>query len=520
MVQFPAFAEDNFTQNQANNTSTVVNLMQVDGNHFSKYCRLLESNGYTQKQYRELGGNIYAAYQNKTGGIFLNYYHALKEINIAIEENCRYFDYIDTCGEAVVDPQITQLYMDDFGMSYAVRLSDGRFLVIDGGYNLQRDAQRLLQCLQEGTAYPTPVVAAWLFTHPHRDHYHCFNTFVELYGDKVKIEKVLYNFPEADDFAHYPELKNEDWRLEHSSDVYNIPLMKRNVEKLGISTYMVHTGQVYQIGDAVCEILSCMDDTIFRTRDVNASSVVVRMELGGQVILWAADAAFDLDRLPQRYGSYLKADIMQVPHHGFGCGDDGVMMQGYDYIAPKVCLMPVSDNDAFNAICTFRESTRYLMTRLDLDELIIGEPQRTITLPYTAPLWAKAALHNRYLAGLDNNGSTAWMFTGLNTSQKEDFEFCFMNTTAGKAEVTADIFFADGGKAIRFISITVPGETYRKICITDEKQVVMDKVFFNFDTIARKGIPENAPFAVRFISDRPIVVSHDRHTAAYHAPNR
>ena len=47
-------------------------------------------------------------------------------------------------------------------------------------------------------------------------------------------------------------------------------------------------------------------------------------------------------------------------------------------------------------------------------------------------------------------------------------------------------------------------------------EVDRDAVYFNWLSLAKNGIPENVPFAVRFRSDRPIVVTHKTHRAAYH----
>ena len=49
------------------------------------------------------------------------------------EDNCAYFDFADTPRTHSVSAQITQIKLEDFGMSYVIRLTDGRFIVIDGG---------------------------------------------------------------------------------------------------------------------------------------------------------------------------------------------------------------------------------------------------------------------------------------------------------------------------------------------------------------------------------------------------
>ena len=60
------------------------------------------------------------------------------------------------------------------GMTYFLRLRDGKYIVIDGGYDL--DGQEMLDVLAslhpEADPAGTFVIAAWIITHPHCDHVH------------------------------------------------------------------------------------------------------------------------------------------------------------------------------------------------------------------------------------------------------------------------------------------------------------------------------------------------------------
>ena len=243
------------------------------------------------------------------------------------------------------------------------------------------------------------------------------------------------------------------------------------------------------------------------------------MELAGQVILWTADAECDSSRIKERYGDYLKADIMQIAHHGFSSDADDSQIDTYKVINPSVCLLPVSDYNAYTAIDSFIESSKFVFTKLGVDEVIAGTPQRTITLQYTAPQYAKKELENNYLSGLDNNGSRTWIFTGLNTASKEDFVFSVLNM-GRTTEVFIELFFEKCSDRISCIKAELPNQSIKTICITDKKDVVTDYKFFNWEELDKKGVPENSPFAVRFMADEPIVVSNKNHTATYFSPNR
>lgn len=482
---------------------------------FEEYCKSLEAHGYIKKESRVNSCYRFAAYSNGDIGAFLNYFERLGELTVAVEEGCAYFDFADKPRAHSVPAEITQIELEDFGMSYVIRLTDGRFIVIDGGRDFEPDRERLFKCLSEGSPDEKPVIAAWILTHPHSDHYLCFIGFMEQYGDRVEVERYILNFPEGDDILHYPKIEKKDKRFEDSSGKTNIPKMWAQIEKSGGIAYTAHTGMRFNIGGANLEILASMDDTIHRSSNINASSLVIRMELAGQVILWATDASFSDARLPEKFGEYLKADILQAPHHGFQCGTAESMMRGYDFIKPKICLLPVSEYNAYTAFSAHKESTRYLMTRIDtVEEFIVGTPQRTITLPYSAPDGARAEHERLYKRGQDRSGANTWVFTELNTACEDDFVFTIMNMTHAAADVTIELYFEHSSQMVRSIKASAAPLVVKRLNIVGE-EVDGDYEYFDWLSLKKRGVPENAPFAVRFLSDVPIVISHPDHSAVY-----
>ncbi len=516
---FPLFGETDFLPCKLNDRSHGCVIPHSDRDTFARYCQAMEERGFSREERRETPLHSFAAYRLKDQGIFINFYENLHELNLIVEDGCSYFDFQDTPLPAIVSPQIDQVDLDDFGLSYVIRLSDGRFIVIDGGWDFPPDADALLRALKEHTPHKKPIIAAWFLTHPDCDHFHCLVGFLDRFADQVILQKLLYNFPEAYD-ARYPKFTNTARRPGgYGSDRDYILRLETHIQKMNIPVCMPHTGQIYRIGDSVCEILSSYDDTADRCDATNAMSLVIRMELGGQIILWTADAQFDSAHLLSRYGDHLKADIMQIPHHGFSSASDKTQIETYKTISPKVCLLPVSDYNAFTAIDSFIESTKFLFTRLGIDEVIPGDPHRILSLPYTPPPYAKKELEKRYLSGLDQNGSKTWIFTDLNTNNKEDFIFSLLNT-ARQTEVFIELFFENESDYIGYIKTELPKCSIRKLCIIDTNDVNADYRYLNRDALDKKGIPENRAFAVRFIATEPIVVANQNHKATYYAPNR
>ena len=521
-IQLPAFGETEFFDNQMNKTARVVLIPHSPESRFSEYCQLLNQSGFTQTELVSLSHRRFAAFQKETIGVFVNYFANTSELQVVVEEDCAYFSYTDTCKPAVVQPQLTQVRLRDFGLSDVIRLSDGRQIVIDIGNAHEADADALYNRLKADSPYEKPIIAAWIITHPHCDHYHGFFPFMDKYADEVMIEKFFFNFPEPDDLEHYPALAivrnaiNEWW---HTEGIPTNAVLKRflqQVEAMGTPVYMPHTGQSYRIGDADFLFVASTGDTIHCSQNINHSCLMFMMDLGGQRTLFTADGSFSDARLPERYGQELKADIMQVPHHGFGCGDDDSQIRGYRLVAPRTCLLPVDFREAYTSFTTFRPGTNYLMTRLDIDELLTGEKEQVLPLPYSPDPAEAFTYQQRYLEGRDNGGARTWIFSDLNTSRKEDFFFSVFNGTYYNAQLQVELFFENMQKKI--IKIQNQGlrlGVFRLNCLLHPED---DQEKFDApDFLAQMGIPENTYFTVRFISNLPIVVSHRDHTPAYHS---
>ncbi len=514
-IILPAPGSTVFSEERVNRHSRVFVFSNAETEMFDFYCKYISDNGFSEFESYTIGSHRYAAYVSGDTGIFLNYFEGTHELYLAEEEECLYFSYTDTKGEASVTTELTQVELEDFGMSYAIRMNDGRYIVIDGGRFFEPDADRLYNCIKKGSPYEKPIIAAWIMSHPHSDHYQCIIPFMDKYGHNVTVQKFIFNFPEHDDFAHYPWLESKDPRFEDSSPFTNLPLMYERIRSSGAPIYMAHTGQKYSFGDVNLEVLASIEDTIRLSPNGNAASLVLRFEIEGQIILFMTDAAFSIAQLPEKYSDYLKSDIMQVPHHGFSCGDEESTIRGYDLVRPKVCFLPVSDFNAYNVFSAFKDSTAYLMTKAGIEEMIVGTPQRTITLPYTAPHYAKSELERKYTEGQKSAGAKVWFFTDLSTDNPDDFVFTVLNSAHKHASVMIELFFEENERNIRYIKADIAPLTMKKFNITGE-DVDADALFFNWMSLKLRGIPEKADFAVRFISNTPVIVSHKNHKATYY----
>lgn len=491
-------------------------MFSASADSFNKYCDLFIADGYKLMQKSNNGIYLYAAFLKEKEGVFVNYFCRTNQLYMVAEQYCNYFDFADNCGRAIVTPQITQLRQEDYGMSYVVRLSDGRFIVIDGGNNFEPDIDRLIHCLKTGSPHEKPIIACWIMTHEHGDHYQCYIGFDDKYHGEYEVQSFMLNFIELDDEL-FPGADATDWRFDfNTSRAVNVPAMFEKMKKSGAPIYMPHTGQVYNIGDARIEMLSSLDETVdYMKANINCTSLVFKMELGGQTILWTGDSTFDEAKLTQRYGEYLKSDILQVPHHGFeGPSDPEKEVEGYAFTDAHTCMVAVSEFNAYTAIDTFRFGPRYLYEYSDTTEIITGDENKTITLPYTPAAYKKIEYKAKFREGLARNGATTWVFNNLHIEDEEDVTFEFLNMCNKKASVWVQLFFLDDKKNLGDIKIELGGGL-KRINITDKEQTVTDSVWFSWMSPDFKGYPTDGELAVRFISDIPIVISNKNQKATY-----
>ena len=202
---------------------------------------------------------------------------------------------------------------DTSGMGYVIRLEDGSFIIVDGGYGTETHAANLYNVLVEQSEGREIVIAAWIFTHAHNDHADAFKTFTRLYGSKVTIESFIYNFP-------------TDRAAEVSGDTPNIGQLTEAMAKYPDAKRVIaHAGQVHKIRNAVVNILYTYDMMMpYKMVDYNATSVVFNVELEGNTILFLGDAGGESDNVDGELSYMMKiytaetldANIVQAAHHG------------------------------------------------------------------------------------------------------------------------------------------------------------------------------------------------------------
>ena len=363
---------------------------------FINYLNALEADGWVQYSNNIIEGtNLFATYTKDTGSLYC-YYISAKNTTYIVESPDQNFEVRaeDNQYEKVCTPLLTQikLRMDvwDGGMSYLIRLSDGRFIVIDGGYREPNNVEsaHLYEVMQQQNVLDKITIAAWIITHPHSDHLGVATEFLLSYKpEDVTIQSMIYNFP-TDDVL----LKVESVTVEDTSHPGRMPtfLMAKNNLWGDVPVITCHTGQVYHYADAKIEILHTLED--YYPKDisshsedpVNGSSVVFTLEVGGQKTMFYADSNVDESAdLVAMWGDYLRSDIMQANHHGLNGGS----VELFAITDPKVVMVPMNVNYLNHVLK--HEHSRWIWNNVsgNIREVMLCDwEEYVLELPYSSPV--------------------------------------------------------------------------------------------------------------------------------------
>ncbi len=319
---------------------------------FVGYKELLKTK-YSLYAETKLGDNLFSTFEDGKSVVNTYYMPSLSEIRTTIEplEATALPDrQEDNSYDTVTTPLLTQIGVEDptqsrddtqNGMSYVFRLSDGRFIIYDGGFGYsEKDAGNMKKVLKEQATDPDKIViAAWIITHAHGDHNSAFHYFVHNYiynkaSTEFTVERVIRNTP-------------TDEQCEGASGSVSTAGKQRTAEeilkKTGTKLIKSHPGQVFHIADAKITVLYNLE--MFMPRRFtyfNTSSTITRLELGGESFAMLGDSSEDASRiLTSVYtGDVLACSFVQVAHHGYAGGTSEL----YRAIDPTYVLWPMGGN--------------------------------------------------------------------------------------------------------------------------------------------------------------------------------
>lgn len=357
----------------------------VRSDDFSAYRKKLEADGYTLLDENRIGENRFATYVKGTAFLHASFVPngsagmpAIRVIT-GVTNKAPYLPEPSSVRQEYVkitESKLTQMALDyqagDYGMCYVVTLEDGSFLIVDGGANIGKtDHTRLWNLLKQLNERPDGkiVIAAWLLTHNHADHYQVFEDFCAEYGSQVTIEQFVCNVP--DSIVAY-----------NSTDPgthYQNGFSKSSLAAGGIRNIKPYAGMKWSVRNVELEVLFTQADLYPKKLTLyNDSSMAFRMTVAGQTMLWLGDIQTNAsDVICAMYGENLKSDMVQVSHHG----GNGATEQLYTLIRPTVAFWPC-DRANYQGYIRHFPASDLLANRLGVKENIVADPDHTLTFPF------------------------------------------------------------------------------------------------------------------------------------------
>lgn len=216
-------------------------------------------------------------------------------------------------------------------MSYVIQTQNNKVIVLDGGYD--HNKADIIKLAKEITGQAVPEIEAWFFSHAHDDHVNAFSSLVNSGKGELKINKLYYSLLTRDYVV-----QNEPSSL----STYDSFVKALNTFP-DSSKVSVQQGDVFEIDGLEMQVMLIPDETAkltVSTAALNESSVIYRLTIGGQRVMFLGDA-YEVagTRLRKAWINDLTADVVQMAHHG----SQGVQFALYKLIAPKACLWPTPD---------------------------------------------------------------------------------------------------------------------------------------------------------------------------------
>lgn len=175
-----------------------------------------------------------------------------------------------------------EVYFIDVGQADSILVKNNdETMLIDAGNN--EDGKDVVDFIKEkGISKLNYVIG----THPHEDH---IGGLDDIINSDLEIQNILM-----------PKIQTNTKTFEDVLDA---------ISNKGLMIIAPKKGDAFKIGEANCEV---MTDSIINEKNLNLSSIVIRLQFGNNSILFMGDSEIENEETR----NWPKTDVLKVGHHG------------------------------------------------------------------------------------------------------------------------------------------------------------------------------------------------------------
>lgn len=228
----------------------------------------------------------------------------------SVENEVQHGTAVETISD---DALMLQVHFIDVGQAdCALLISDGHYMVIDGGNN--GDADTILSYLKaQGVGKLDAVVG----THPHEDHI-------------GSLDAIINNFPV--DAVYMPKIMHTSGTFEDVLDA---------ISNKGLKIKSPNPGDTIDFNGLTIEVLGPQQEY----SDFNNNSIVLKVTAGETAFLFTGDAEEPAEEDILNAGYDLQADVLKVGHHGSNTASSKAFLQA---VSPKYAVISVGTGNSYN----------------------------------------------------------------------------------------------------------------------------------------------------------------------------
>ena len=210
--------------------------------------------------------------------------------------------------------------VDTIGNSYVIQTANGKVIVMDGGYEVEKDYLRGFIDALGGK------VDVWIISHPHDDHISALMAFLEN-PKGLEIDKLYHS-------------RFTEELIESESEA--APITRKFYSLLDSATDMevvdCHCGDEFEVDGVKFKVLGEKNPELAKVNPYNNSSMVLKMWDNQKSFIFLGDLGVEAGQklLNSEYAADLECDYMQMAHHG----QNGCDKEFYTVAKFRACLWP------------------------------------------------------------------------------------------------------------------------------------------------------------------------------------